>query len=159
MLESPSMSQDAIPENLRAACGEQLLVQLHAEGVQIYVCESASDGQKAWALKMPEAILLDEQGNEKGRHFAGPTWQHNDGSRISGRVVARTESPALDAIPWLLLTVADRSGAGAFEKVSTVQRLNTRGGKAPGTVDDGARVGDELRISYSADYFFYNPTI
>jgi hypothetical protein len=148
---------DAIPQNLRAAAGEQLLVQLHAEGVQIYLCDVGPDEKKAWLLKMPEAALFDDRGREIGRHFAGPAWRHNDGSQIIGKIVARTASPASDAIPWLLLTVIDRSGSGILGRVTTIQRLNTCGGKAPSTVEDSTRAGDELRVSYSADYLFYAP--
>jgi hypothetical protein len=157
MLESPSVNQVAIPENLSAAAGEELLIQLHAEGVQVYICEVGPDGKKSWALKMPEAVLFDDHGSEIGSHFAGPTWQHEDGSKISGRIVARTESSIADAIPWLLLTVTERSGTGVLGKVTTIQRLNTGGGKAPTAVEDGAKAGDELRVSYSADYLFYVP--
>lgn len=152
-----AVSEGDIPDNLRAAGGEELLVQLHAEGAQIYVCEAGPDGKKSWVLKMPEATLLDDDGSEAGRHFAGPTWQHKDGSRVSGRMVARTESPVTDAIPWLLLTVTERSGSGVFRNVTTIQRLNTRGGKAPADVEDGAQAGDEVRVNYSADYLFYAP--
>lgn len=155
MLESPSVKQDSIPENLSAAAAEELLVQLHAEGAQVYICELGSDGKKSWVLKMPEATLLDDHGHEIGRHFAGPTWQHKDGSQITARVVARTESPVADAIPWLLLTVTEKSGTGVFGNVSTIQRLNTRGGKAPSAPEDSAKDGDEFRVSYSADYLFY----
>jgi hypothetical protein len=151
------VNQGDIPENLSAAAAEELLVQLHAEGAQVYVCEAGPDGKKSWTLKMPDAILFDGDGNDTGRHFAGPTWQHKDGSQITARVVARTESPEADAIPWLLLTVTDRSGPGVLEKVTTIQRLNTRGGKAPTAVEDGAQAGDELKVSYSADYLFYAP--
>jgi hypothetical protein len=151
------VNQGAIPENLSAAAGEQLLIQLHAEGVQVYICEVGPDGKKSWVLKMPEAKLFEDRGSEIGSHFAGPTWRHQDGSQISGRAVARTESPAPDAIPWLLLTVTERSGTGIFEKVSSIQRLNTRGGKVHGTVDDSAKAGEELRVSYSGDYLFYAP--
>lgn len=157
MLESPSVNQVAIPENLSAAAGEELVVQLHAEGVQVYVCEVGPEGKKSWVLKKPEAILIDSGGQEAGRHFAGPTWQHRDGSQICGRVVARTESPAVDAIPWLLLTVTERSGSGVLGNVTTIQRLNTRGGKAPSAAEASATAGDELRVSYSADYLFYAP--
>lgn len=85
MLESPSVNQGAIPENLSAAAGEGLLLELHAEGAQVYVCETGPDAKKSWVLKKPEAILSDDRGSEIGSHFAGPTWQHKDGSQIRGR--------------------------------------------------------------------------
>lgn len=157
MLESSIVNQNAIPENLSAAAAEELVVQVHAEGVQVYVCEVGPDGKKSWMLKGPEAILFDNGGNAIGSHFAGPTWRHKDGSQIIGKMIARTDLPVTEAIPWLLLTVTEKSGTGVLGNVSTIQRLNTQGGKAPSTVDDNAKAGDELRVSYSADYLFYAP--
>jgi len=64
-----------------AAQADATAIELHAQGVQIYVCEQASDAP-AWRLKGPEAILRDATGSEAGRHFFGPSWQANDGSTV-----------------------------------------------------------------------------
>jgi hypothetical protein len=42
-------------------------------------------------------------------------------------------------------------------KVSSVQRINTKGGKAPASGCDAARAGQEVRVPYSADYRFFAP--
>ena len=39
----------------------------------------------------------------------------------------------------------------------TIQRLNTKGGKAPVSGCDSSHAGLEVRVAYSADYFFYGP--
>ena len=104
-------------------------------------------------LKAPEAELRDDKGTVIGRHFAGPSWKHNDGSEIKGRAVARVDAPDADSIPWLLVTVTDRSGSGVLSRVTSIQRVNTVGGKSP--KEDGLVVGQVARVPYTADYFFY----
>jgi len=66
-------------------------------------------------------------------------------------------SPEADSIPWLLVTVVDRSGDGVLAHVASVQRINTKGGKAPASGCDPAHVGQEVRAHYSADYVFFAP--
>ena len=45
------------------------------------------------------------------------------------------------------------SGHGRFERVTYIQRVNTIGGTAP--ADAGLIVGDEARVPYTAEYYFY----
>ena len=85
----------------------------------------------AWTLKGPEATLYDKGGKKIGRHFAGPTWEGNDGSTVVGEVVSRADSPTGDSIPWLLLSAKSDSGRGLFASVKFIQRLHTVGGNAP----------------------------
>jgi hypothetical protein len=125
-----------------------------AKGDQIYTCKQ-QNGQYSWALKAPDAQLFDESGKALGRHFAGPSWELNDNSGVSGKVLARTDSPDKDAIPWLLLAAVDHSGSGLLSHVSHIQRLNTKGGKAPSAGCDASHADAETRVPYSADYLFY----
>ncbi len=144
------------PQKLQPPANEQLVLQVHAKGDQIYTCKADGD-HFAWTLKGPEAKLFDKADKEIGKHFAGPSWEANDGSRVTGKAVANEPSPDPDSIPWLLVTVVSRSGEGALAHVTSIQRLNTKGGKAPAGGCDAANAGKELRISYSADYLFYAP--
>lgn len=145
-----------IAEELRPPPGETLVLKAQASGVQIYTCVAGENGERSWTLKAPEADLEDGQGNVIGSHFGGPTWKHRDGSEIMAKPVARVESPDPRAIPWLLLTVTGRSRGGVFSRVTTIQRINTTGGRAP-TVpcDDNA----EVRVPYTAEYCFYAPVV
>ena len=59
-------------------------------------------------------------------------------------------------IPWLLLFAKTSDGPGIFADVSYVQRVNTAGGNAPSTA--GLNVGDEARVPYTAEYYFYRDT-
>ena len=61
--------------------------------------------------------------------------------------------PTATAIPWLLLGAASTEGPGVFDHVTFVQRLNTAGGKAP--ANPGTTVGEEARVAYTAEYYFY----
>jgi len=146
----------SVPQQLQPPANEQLLLQVHAKGDQIYACKEGSAGQFAWTLKAPEAQLFDKDGKAFGKHFAGPSWQASDGSSIVGKAAANA-SPDPDSIPWLLVNVVSHSGEGALSKVSSIQRLNTKGGKAPATGCDAAHAGLEQRVPYSADYLFFAP--
>jgi uncharacterized protein DUF3455 len=153
-----SLSADAqqVPKELQPPVNEQLLLQVHAKGDQIYTCKE--DGaQFTWILKAPEAQLTDKSGKPFGRHFAGPSWEANDGSRVTGKAAANAPSPDADSIPWLLVTVASRSGEGVLAHVTSIQRVNTKGGKASASGCDTVHVGQELRAPYAADYIFFAP--
>jgi hypothetical protein len=143
-----------VPDNLKPPAGETLLLQLHGEGEQIYSCRE-DRGEFSWTLKAPEAKLLDKDGKLFGKHFAGPSWEAKDGSRVTGKAVANAPSPDANSIPWLLLNVVRRSGDGVLARVTSIQRLNTKGGKAEGSVCDAGHAGAELRVPYSADYLFF----
>jgi hypothetical protein len=151
----PVSAQD-VPEKLQAPAGEQLLVQVHAKGDQVYTCKSDA-AQFAWTLKAPDAQLFDKDGKLFGKHFAGPSWEANDGSRVTGKAVANSPSLDADSIPWLLVTVVSHDGGGVLSRVTSIQRVNTKGGKAPATGCDASHVGKEIRAAYSADYRFFAP--
>ena len=143
-----------VPEALRAPANEQLVMQVHAKGDQIYSCK-ADGPQPAWTLKAPEAQLFDKDGKTFGKHFAGPSWEASDGSRVVGKAAANVPSPEADSIPWLLVKVVSHAGEGVLAQVTSIQRINTKGGKAPATGCDAAHAGQEARVPYSADYLFY----
>ena len=127
-----------------------------ATGFQIYVCRPGEDGKSAWTLKAPEAELFDEQGKPVGKHFGGPTWQLNDGSQVTGKMVAKVDSPDPEAIPWLLLAVTGSSGNGKLNGVTSIQRVNTVGGLTLAVKECTAQRWEvEFGSSYSADYYFY----
>jgi hypothetical protein len=154
--QSTQQEQDEVPRALHPSVDEKLLLQFHARGDQIYTCSSGS-GEFVWTLKGPDAQLFDVKEQLVGKHFAGPTWQTNDGSRVTGKLVASVDSPDAESIPWLLLKVVSRNGNGILARATTIQRLNTNGGIAPGSGCDSDHVNQEVRASYSADYYFYGP--
>ena len=70
-------------------------------------------------------------GKQQAKHYAGPTWEAADGSKVVGSAVAHDDGPDHEAVPWLLLTATNNSGSGLFGNVRAIQRLHTVGGKAP----------------------------
>lgn len=145
----------AVPANLQFANGETATLRLEAKGVQIYECKnSAQDAAKfEWAFKSPEAELFDTTGKPFGKHYGGPTWESNDGSKVVGEVKTRADSPDAASIPWLLLSAKSILGNGVFSGTKAIQRINTVGGKASGMCG-AAEVGKILRVSYTATYVY-----
>jgi hypothetical protein len=151
-----SVAAQQVPKQIQPPAKEQLLLQLHAKGDQVYTCKSDA-AQFTWTLKAPDAQLFDKDGKLFGKHFAGPSWEASDGSRVTGKAVANAPSPDADSIPWLLVNIVSRDASGVLSSVTTIQRLNTKGGKAPASGCDASHVGQEVRVPYSADYLFYIP--
>ncbi len=66
-------------------------------------------------------------------------------------VAANAPGQAAGDIPWLKLEVTAQRGSGALSGISTVQRINTRGGVHTDACD---RAGAFHSAPYSADYVF-----
>ncbi len=152
LLSGPFVSARAdtpIPDAI-AAPGETVVLTLHAEGAQVYECRTGRDGKLSWAFREPIATLLLE-GKTVGRHYAGPNWEHSDGSAVVGKAIATAPGATAGDIPWLKLEVTSHRGSGVLTGATTVLRINTRGGKLDGACD-GA--GTFHSAPYSADYVF-----
>jgi hypothetical protein len=154
LLGAPAWSQNAseasVPEVLRPPADEVLKLKLQGKGVQIYQCLNAS-----WKFQGPEAQLLDAAGHVVGKHYAGPTWESSDGSKVVAEVTAHDDGPDASAIPWLLLHAKANSGQGVFANVQSVQRLQTSGGKAPGQPCGSSNANQIERVPYAANYYFF----
>ena len=152
-----AMGGEIMPDALKVPATQELSLEVQATGVQIYECKASKDDPTRfeWVFKAPEAQLLDSAGKKIGRHYAGPTWESNDGSKVVGEMKAKDNGPDPNAIPWLLLTAKSTSGKGAFGQIQSIQRVNTSGGKAPLEGCDGSQLGEESRVAYKATYRFY----
>jgi hypothetical protein len=128
----PGLSAPEVPEAIEAPADQRLLFHAAAVGVQIYAC-TAKEGGYEWVLKAPDADLLGPRGEKLGTHYAGPTWEASDGSKVVGALKAKADAPDANAVPWLLLESKQNEGNGAFAAVKSVQRVDTRGGKASAT--------------------------
>jgi hypothetical protein len=82
--------------------------------------------QFEWVFKAPEADLTGDKGERIGRHYGGPTWEANDGSKVVGEVLQRADAPRAGAVPWLLLKAKSNQGAGTFETSRTFNGLTLR---------------------------------
>jgi len=127
------------------------IATFHAQGAQLYECKADVSGKLAWEFREPIATLLAD-GKTVGRHYAGPTWELADGSAITGKVAGRAPGATPKDIPLLKLEVVSRRGTGQFTKITTIQRLNTKGGVAEGPC---ATAGAFLSVPYSANYAFF----
>ena len=138
-----------VPAALSAGPEMQLVLSTHAEGAQVYAC---APDKNEWALKGPDAKLFDEKGGQIGKHYAGPSWELDDGSLITGELAAKDPGPDANAISWLLLKVKTNSGKGLLAKAGLIQRIETVGGLAP---KGACKPGDEVRAPYTATYRFF----
>jgi len=139
-------------DSLDVSATNRLSLHVYAAGVQIYQWSGTN-----WVFIAPDAMLFADPCHygQVGTHYAGPTWEANDGSKVVG---ARLKGCAPDrgAIPWLLLGATPLSDYGRFARLTYIQRVNTVGGTAP--AEPGAFVGDEARVPYTAEYYFYRAT-
>jgi Protein of unknown function (DUF3455) len=133
-----------------AAPGEAIVLTVHAEGAQVYECRAGADGKPAWAFREPIATLLVD-GKTVGRHYSGPNWEHGDGSAVAGKAAGNAPGATPNDIPWLKLEVISHRGSGILTAATTVQRINTIGGKLEGACD---KAGAFKSAPYSADYVF-----
>ena len=97
------------------------------------------------------AELVDAQGRPFAKHYAGPTWEAPDGSRIVGKVLATS----------LLRTQAQYHGCYCRQNLQDLEYLpacvlptgqHLWRGRADWPLPDG---GDQWRVDYTADYLFY----
>ena len=142
---APGSTAQMAKESIDVPPHTRLLLRAIGTGDQVYGCVNGN-----WALKAPDAKLLNQEGSVIGQHFAGPTWQLNDGSWVKGKVVAKQVAPDTTAVPWLLLESV--GGTGRFGAVRFIQRTGTHGGNAPGGSCSQSAV---RRVPYTATYSFY----
>ncbi len=138
-----------LPDTIAAAGGTVVATML-AEGAQVYECKADAGGRLTWQFREPIATLLLD-GKTVGRNYAGPSWEHGDGSVLVGRVVGRAPGAGPRDIPWLKLEVTEHRGSGFLSSVTTIQRINTQGGAAEGACDTA---GAYLSVAYVAEYVF-----
>ena len=156
----PTPPSVVIPGNLRAPATDALVRTLWADGVQVYECRKAADASfPEWVFVAPEAKLVDANGVLVGHHYAGPTWEAGDGSKVVGVVKAKVDAPKPADIPWLLLATRSTGKPGLFANVTTIQRVATEGGVAPATGCGTATVGKQASVPYKAQYAQYAPTL
>ena len=125
-----------VPSAIAAAPGEILVTTAHAVGAQVYECQANSTGKLVWQFREPIATLFFA-GKTVGRHYAGPTWELNDGSAVSAKVAARAPGAGPNDIPLLKLeplrgTARESSAVSRRSKGSTLAvAASTRGATRP----------------------------
>jgi hypothetical protein len=157
-----SFGQDNVPvKALQVPDGNKQLIHAYAKGLQVYTCvqDTKDTANFIWILKEPLAKLYPDSAYKHriGKHYftnGAPTWQSKDGSTVIGAKLAQVNSPDSTAIPWLLLKIKLTNGTGVLSGVTYIQRVNTKGGKAPLAANKKLK-GHLLKVPYTAEYLFY----
>jgi hypothetical protein len=155
--------ETAVPASVQVPAGSKLLLRVKGRGVQMYTCQSsaADSTQYTWVLLEAKALLYAgaEYGGKTVRHYFNtkhhPVWETEDGSSVEGTKLQQADAPDAGAIPWLLLKASSSSGAGPIASTAFIQRINTKGGKAPADRADVSQKGQKIEVAYSAEYLFY----
>ena len=131
-----------------------------AEGVQKYKAQQKAGSDPAtyeWVFVAPQADLYDASNKKIGTHSAGPTWQLFGGKdsihaqHLSPPRTAPSPDPA--SIDWLLLVPKNATTpTGIFKDVVFIQRIATKGGKAPSKQPSSAT--ETVDVKYTAIYRF-----
>lgn len=149
------VDNNSLPEPVRVPAGHVQSMWTVGTGEITYACRAKPDQSGyAWVFVAPVASLWDEKKTQVGKYYAGPTWESNDGSKVTGKQLA--VAPGGDGnIPLQLVQATPQGPMGSMSKVTYIQRLVTKGGVAPGKPCAMDNVGAEAKVGYQADYVFY----
>lgn len=147
----------AVPENLPN--GNTRVATYYAIGVQKYkarIKEGSNPVTYEWVFVAPQAILYSITNEKVGTHGAGPFWELSSMDSIFAQHFspARTApSPDPESIDWLLLKPkTGTTPTGIFSDVDYIQRIATKGGKAPST--GPTNINATVEVKYKAVYRF-----
>ena len=151
-----SVSAPDVPAAVAAPAGHTPTMMLTGVGLLTYECraKAGSAGAYEWVFAGPDAELRDRNGTRVGKYYGGPTWEHNDGSKITGKQLAVSPGGSGN-IPLQIVQTSPATGSGAMSGVTYIQRVNTKGGVAPAAPCDAGTMGRKQTVNYSADYVFY----
>jgi hypothetical protein len=150
----PAMARPSLGlfSRIKAPSDLEAVLQLSARGVQVFRCEKRESGF-VWVFRQPDAELFDPSGRAVGRHGSSFSFENIDGSRLVSTIAAYDDAPNPADLRWLLLTTRSY-GKGAFDAVTYVQRINTRGGMPPESCQS-TQANQLLRVDFSAEFVFY----
>jgi hypothetical protein len=148
----------AIAHDLAVPAGHSLAMTALGAGDLTYECKARPNMADAWewVFAGPNAVLYDKASNKPiGKYYGGPTWEADDGSKVTGKQLAVSPSPNAASIPLQLVQAAPSMGTGAMSGITYIQRMNTKGGIAPADTCGAANVGMKKTVKYEADYLFF----
>lgn len=154
---SGMMSAPDAPTAVAVPAGNKPVMKTVGIGELTYECraKAGTAGAFEWAFAGPDAVLYDMNKKAVGKYYGGPTWESNDGSKVTGKQLAVAPAPSAGAIPLQLVQANPATGSGAMTGVTYIQRLNTVGGVAPAESCGAGNVGAKKLVKYQADYVFY----
>lgn len=145
-----------LPANLPG--GNTRVATYYAEGVQKYKAQvkaGSSPVTYEWVFVAPKATLYSASNKKAGTHGAGPYWEQSVSDSIFAQAFspAKTVNPDTGSIPWLqLMPKSGKTATGIFASVSYIQRIATKGGKAP--ANPPVNIADTADVFYTAVYRF-----
>jgi Protein of unknown function (DUF3455) len=145
-----------LPANLPG--GNTRVATHYAEGVQKYKAQVKAGSNPVtyeWVFVAPKADLFDATNKRIGTHGAGPYWQLSAADSIFAQHFSpvKSASPDANSIPWLLLMPKNgKTPTGIFSGVTYIQRIATKGGKAPAVMP--VSITDTADVYYTAVYRF-----
>jgi hypothetical protein len=139
--------------------GNTRVATFYAVGVQKYKARVKAGSDPVtyeWVFVAPQADLYDITNTKVGNHGAGPFWTTSPLDSIFAQqfTPART-APSEDpeSIDWLLLKPkVGTTPKGIFADVDYIQRIATKGGKAPLTLP--TNINETVDVKYKAVYRF-----
>lgn len=145
-----------VPAAIAVPAGNKPVLTLVGAGELTYECRAVADrpGSFAWAFAGPNAVLMTTTNQVVGKYYGGPTWESNDGSKVTGKQLAIAPANPT-AIPLQLVQANPSMGQGAMSNITYIQRVNTVGGIAPASSCAAANAGQRMNVNYRADYVFY----
>jgi hypothetical protein len=150
------VDNETLPAAVRVPAGESQKLWTAGSGQIDYECREKRDmaGQHEWVFVAPMASLKDANGRSLGKYYGGPTWEADDGSKVTGKQLAVAPAAA-GSIPLQLVKAEPAMGSGVMQGVTYIQRLNTKGGVAPSAPCTVSSLGARQQVPYEADYVFY----
>ncbi|MBA2690672.1 MAG: DUF3455 domain-containing protein [Burkholderiales bacterium] len=154
---SSMMKAPDAPAAVSVPAGNKPVMATVGIGELTYECRAKANMTDAfeWAFAGPNAVLYDTNRVAVGKYYSGPTWESNDGSKVTGKQLAVAPAGNPGAIPLQLVQANPAAGNGVMTGVTYIQRLNTVGGTAPADACTSINVGDKKLVKYQADYIFY----
>jgi hypothetical protein len=128
----------------------------YATGIQQYRAKAIAETNPTafeWTLVAPRADLYDVKNRKVGTHGAGPVWRTLTGDSIVGQHFSPPKTaPGDDANSIDLLLLMPKTSTGIFAEVEFIQRIATKGGKAP--VAAPTHANETVEVRYEAVYRF-----
>ena len=162
LLALPAFAAIAPPaglaRNLQPSADEAPAFRLLASGTEVYECRASltAPEQYRWVFVAPDATLNDPaSGHDVAAYRAIDQWNSlTDLSSVSA-VLRATQEAGTDDLPWAYLRAIPASQDGMFAGVTSIQRVNTRGGAAPRDGCGTDTAGSEARVPFTAEFYFY----
>ena len=150
------MAAPDVPAAIAVPSGHSMAMMAMGAGDLAYECRAKANaaGVHEWAFVGPDAVLYDSASKPVGKYYGGPTWESNDGSKVTGKQLAVAPG-ASGSIPLQLVQANPSTGKGSMQGVTYIQRINTQGGVAPTDACNAASLGQKRTVKYKADYVFY----